>query len=75
MTTTILQDSIIRNFEIIGKAIFNTSDDFKNKNAYSWESFSDFGDILLRRYFEVDLTIVWDSISKDLPELRIILEI
>jgi len=75
MNTKILQDSIIRNFEIIGEAIFNLSDDFKNKNTYSWNSFSDFGDILLRRYFEVDLDIIWDSISSDLPELRKILNI
>ncbi|MHA2364749.1 MAG: HepT-like ribonuclease domain-containing protein [Candidatus Hodarchaeales archaeon] len=69
MNNELLQDAIIRNFEIIGEAVYNLSNDFKKKINYEWEALSDFGDILLKRYFEVNLEVVWDSIYKDLPEL------
>jgi len=36
---------------------------------------ADFGDILLRRYFEVDFNIVWDSIQDDLPKLKAVLQV
>jgi uncharacterized protein with HEPN domain len=61
------QDAVIRNFEIIGEAAKNITDDFKEK----------YPDIPYH-YFGINLEVVWYILKDDLPllknEIRRILE-
>lgn len=70
-----VQDIAIRNFEVIGEAARNLSDDFKiSYPEIPWREAQDFRNRLIHQYFEVDLDILWDTIQKDIPQLKIKIE-
>ena len=65
------QDAVIRNFEIIGEAAKNITDDFKEKHQdIPWKDLAGIRDKLIHHYFGVNLEIVWAIIDEDLPQLR-----
>ncbi|MFH1252479.1 MAG: DUF86 domain-containing protein [bacterium] len=60
----------IREFQIIGEAVNNLSDDIKsNYPKTAWQDIKDFRNILIHEYFGIDLELVWNVIQEDLPEL------
>jgi len=64
-------DAVVRNFEIIGEAVKNLSDDLKKKfPATDWKSVAGFRDTLIHGYFGVDLEILWDIIAHKIPVLQ-----
>jgi len=65
------QDAILRNIEIIGEAIKNLSDEIKKKYPkVEWREIARTRDKLIHSYFGVDLDVVWDIITLDIPRLR-----
>ena len=67
----LIQDGVIRRLEIIGEAIKNISHETKAKSPNArWRDFAGMRDVLIHRYFGVDLPAVWDTITIDLPELK-----
>lgn len=66
-----LQDMIIRRLEIIGEAIRNLPENFREKHSdINWQDPAGMRNALIHAYFEVDLDIVWDTITNDLPPFR-----
>ena len=60
----------IHEFQIIGEAVNNLSDDIKSKyQKTAWQDIKDFRNILIHEYFGIDLELVWNVIQEDLPEL------
>ncbi|MFH1890881.1 MAG: DUF86 domain-containing protein [Candidatus Kuenenbacteria bacterium] len=71
LKSTIVIDAVTRNFEIIGEAANNISDEFKEKHPeFSWFDMSNMRNKLIHEYFGVDLNIVWDTCKNDLPKLK-----
>ena len=69
-TKRMVHDAVIRQFEIIGEATKNLSDDFRSKNrTIPWKDLAGFRDKLIHQYFGVDLTLVWRSVTDDVPVL------
>lgn len=67
----ILQDAIIRNFEIIGEAVKQLSPEIREKYpGVPWRRVAGFRDVLIHDYMGVDLDEVWNVIQKDLPDLK-----
>jgi len=65
-----VQDAVIRNFEIIGEATKQVSNEIKKKfNEIRWKSMSGMRDILIHNYMGVDLNVVWKTVGV-LPKLR-----
>lgn len=65
-----VQDAVIRQFEIIGEATKNLSDSFREHNPYMpWKDLAGFRDKLIHQYFGVDLSMVWRSVVDDVPVL------
>ncbi len=65
------QDSVIRRLGIIGEAVKNLPDDYKMQHKdMAWEEAAGMRNILIHEYFDVDLDIAWDTLNKDLPELK-----
>ncbi len=65
------QNAIIRKIEIIGEAVKNLSDSFKNKySEVLWKEIAGTRDKIIHHYFGVDLDIIWKIIKTDLPKLE-----
>jgi uncharacterized protein with HEPN domain len=66
----IVQDAVIRNFEIIGEAANSLSPAARNRSDLAWRKIIAFRNRLIHGYWSVDLLLVWDAIAKDIPVLK-----
>lgn len=67
----IIHDAVIRNFEIIGEAVKQLSEEFcATEPGVPWKQVAGFRDVLIHHYFGVDLGQVWQTIVEDLPALK-----
>ncbi|GFO66401.1 DUF86 domain-containing protein [Geomonas paludis] len=68
--TRMVQDAVIRQFEIIGEAAKNMSAEFRSLHGHvPWKDLAGFRDKLIHQYFGVDLATVWRSVEDDIPIL------
>jgi uncharacterized protein with HEPN domain len=66
-----IQDAVIRNFEIIGEATKRLSPELKNSYPdVSWKQIAGLRDILIHDYLKVNLNRVWGIIEQNLPPLK-----
>jgi len=66
-----LQDAIVRRLEIIGEAVKNVDDDFRDKYPQiPWKEIAGMRDVVAHEYFGVKLDRVWDVVREDLPRLK-----
>ncbi len=66
-----LQDAIIRRLEIIGEAVKNLPISFKSKHTeIPWKQIAGMRDILIHKYFDVDLMLTWRVVKKELPSIK-----
>src|SRR5262249_51880276 len=69
--STLIQDAVIRNFEIIGEASKRLSEGLRQSySATPWRRVAGFRDVLIHNYLGVDLDEVWSIIEHKLPELK-----
>lgn len=65
------QSAVLRQLEVIGEAVKNISQEFRDKHkAIEWQLIAGLRDKLIHHYFGVDITRVWNVIEKDLPILK-----
>ncbi len=72
-------DSVLRNLEIIGEASRHIPRDIKTRHAHlPWLEMYTMRNIVVHEYHGVNLSIIWQTITEDLPaiipELKKILE-
>jgi len=69
--TSLIQDGVIRQLEIIGEAARDLSKDFRRQFAHiPWTDIAGMRDKLIHNYFGVDVEKVWLTAIKDLPDLK-----
>ncbi|MEW6468928.1 MAG: DUF86 domain-containing protein [Bacteroidota bacterium] len=67
----LLSKGIVRSLEIIGEATKKLPPDFRSAHPLvRWEDMAGMRDILIHNYFGIDYEVVWNTITKDIPELR-----
>lgn len=70
MSERLVQDAVIRNFEIIGEAATRLSIATRGPAGALWTKVIAFRNRLIHGYWSVDLVLVWDVIAADLPLLK-----
>lgn len=70
-SSTIIQDAVIRNIEIIGEAANGVSKEFKDANTQiEWKQIIGMRNKLIYEYFGIRIEIVWETIKQDIPLLK-----
>jgi uncharacterized protein with HEPN domain len=65
------QDLTIRRLEIIGEATKNIPMEFREEHSeIPWKRMAGMRDIVIHQYYDVDYTLVWDTVTKLLPDLK-----
>ena len=71
LENSLVQDAVIRNFEIIGEASRNIDRPYPafraKHSAVPWIPAYEMRNALSHGYFKVDLSLVWQTIHKHLP--------
>ena len=65
-----LQLALVRLIEIIGEAAARLSDDLKSEhNDIPWTAIVGMRNRLVHAYFDIDLDVVWDTVTVAVPDL------
>jgi uncharacterized protein with HEPN domain len=65
-----LQDAVIRRIEIIGEAARRLSPETRETlPALPWTEIIGMRNFVIHEYDDVDFTVVWDTVQRDLPRL------
>jgi len=66
-----VQDAVIRNFEVMGEAVKRLSMELRQENDdVPWRQIAGFRDMLIHDYLRVDLAEVWMVVEQGLPVLK-----
>lgn len=65
------QDAAVRQLEVIGEATKRVSKELRSKNPdIPWSDMAGMRDVLIHDYIDVDLGVVWKTISEEIPNLK-----
>jgi uncharacterized protein with HEPN domain len=72
VASSIVQDAVVRNLEIIGEAVKNLSEPLRTDHPQvPWKRIAGMRDKVVHEYFGVNLQLVWEVVERDLPQLRL----
>ena len=64
-------DAVIRNLEVIGEAVKQVPDSVRqNYPDVEWRKIAGLRDILIHKYFNINVEIIWDIVESKLPTLK-----
>ena len=71
LRSRLVQDAVIRNFEVIGEAAKRVSKRSRDKyKTVPWKRIAGFRDILIHQYEGVELEKIWNIIALELPKVK-----
>lgn len=66
------QDAVVRRLEVLGEAAAQLPVDWRSRHpGIPWRTIADTRNRLIHGYFNVDIAIVWQTISQDIGPLEI----
>lgn len=69
-TDRMLNLSLVRLLEIVGEAAAGISDEFRQAHPnIPWHQMTAMRNRLIHGYFDINLDVVWQTVTKDLPPL------
>ncbi len=69
--STLLQDAIIRNLQILSESTQRLSDEIRERESgIDWFEVAGFRNVLVHDYLGLDIERVWNILKKDLPALK-----
>jgi uncharacterized protein with HEPN domain len=70
VTSTLIQDEVLRNFQTIGQSAGRISDELRQRHSdVDWREIIGFRNVLAYDYLGVDLDRVWQAVERELPKL------
>ena len=72
--STLVQDAVIRNLQVMAESSQRMSDDLKSQfPSVPWREIAGFRNILVHDYLGIDCDAIWSVVEQDLPELKKVL--
>lgn len=69
------QDAVIRRFIVIGEAARRISPEVRDRHPQlPWSEMVSMRNLVVHEYDDIDLPILWDTATRDLPKLIALLE-
>lgn len=69
----LVHDAVVRNLEIVSEASRHVPAELKAKVTHiAWREVADFGNVLRHGYEVVNDSILWSTIERDLPILKVV---
>jgi uncharacterized protein with HEPN domain len=66
-----VQDAVMRNFEVMGEAAKRVSSDLRARHPeVPWRRVAGFRDVLIHGYMQVEPGAVWNAVEASLPALK-----
>lgn len=71
MASTLIQDAVMRNLQILSQSTQQLSDTIKIAHPeVDWHSIAGFRNVLVHDYLGIRIDRVWEIIEEDLPDLK-----
>ncbi len=71
MSDELIVDAILRNLMVIGEAAKKLPEEWKKRSSgVEWRKIAGLRDVAAHGYFQLDEDILWDVVSRKLPELE-----
>jgi uncharacterized protein with HEPN domain len=71
LESTIMQDAVIRNLQVLAESSQRLSDEAKeSREDIDWYKISGFRNILVHDYLGLDLDTVWNIVANEVPSLK-----
>ncbi len=75
MNSSIVQDAVLHNLQVLTESTQRLSDEFKGKYPeIEWYKIAGLRHVLVRDYLGIDLEMVWATVTNQLSELRIVVK-
>jgi len=63
-------DAVLRNLEVMGEAAKGVPETTRSEHPeVEWRKITGLRDLIIHRYFGIDLEVVWDTLQNKLPAL------
>ncbi len=71
LQSPLIQDAVIRNFEVIGESVKRVSQQLRQSHPeVPWRRIAGFRDVLIHDYLGVEVNEVWNVVERNLPDLK-----
>lgn len=74
-TNPVIYYGLVKHVEIIGEAVYKLTKEFRaTHNEVNWDDIERMRHVLVHGYYKIRPAQLWETIQKDIPELKPIIE-
>ena len=74
MENDLIQSAVLMQFVVIGESIVHVDNSILSKYEYPWYKVRAFRNLIAHAYFNINMNAVWEITSRDLHELKTVIE-